>query len=304
MGKRNDTIAIIAVSAVALILVGSAMYAVSGMIGNGADRKTEAINSVSNADKKDAINQGGNKNSTSQPAKQNSGSDTMLEKNKEPDSTTKDSIESLVSSDDVYNKFISSSANDVILYSNNYATLQMQVEDSKDITLTKDDKTYKFKPPVDATLYDSLEIDFYDDNNGMCLVSIDGAAGSTYYDVYITHDGGSKWDNITTQAIAGHISRIFMVGEKDAYVISTGSAYMTDIVYYTHDGGKSWTLVENDLMSIENGVIYPLFISDDSNVVAIVQSDKEEIISMTIFKTDNKWEISKSRKLSKDKIVN
>ena len=57
-------------------------------------------------------------------------------------------------------------------------------------------------------------------------------------------------------------------------------------------------------MSIENGVIYPLFISDDSNVVAIVQSDKEEIISMTIFKTDNKWEISESRKLSKDKIVN
>ena len=87
---------------------------------------------------------------------------------------------------------------------------------------------------------------FLDEQTGWRLVIADAAAGSRFYVLEKTEDGGSSWDNINTNPFenAGGVAEGLIFYDEDfGYAGLAGASQSHSQLYVTHDGGLNFEKV-------------------------------------------------------------
>ena len=88
---------------------------------------------------------------------------------------------------------------------------------------------------------------FLTDTLGWRLVITDAAAGSRYYEMDKTEDGGSSWNRINTDPFGGNIGvteGMIFFDEKYGFAGLTGASQSYSRLYVTRDGGESFTEIQ------------------------------------------------------------
>lgn len=119
---------------------------------------------------------------------------------------------------------------------------QQQIEESKDSqgwTTDSDNGTMYF---------------FVDDNTGWRLIIIDAAAGSRFYALEKTDDGGSTWDRINGDPFsgsAGVAEGLVFYNEKLGVAGLAGASGNSSSLFITQDGGSSFLEVKLPMEQVE-----------------------------------------------------
>ena len=98
---------------------------------------------------------------------------------------------------------------------------------------------------------------FLNENIGWRLVVIDAAAGSRWYVIESTIDGGANWNRIEPDPFNGELfgvaDSIQFLDEQVGFVLMSGASESHSRLYRTTDGGNSFALVElpTELIDIE-----------------------------------------------------
>ena len=106
-----------------------------------------------------------------------------------------------------------------------------QVEDAKDTESWTVDQS-------DGTMYF-----FLDENNGWRLVITDAAAGSRFYVMEKTMDGGSTWECINDDPFSGQLGvaeGLIFYDENFGVAGITGASQSYSRLYVTRDGGRTF----------------------------------------------------------------
>lgn len=283
MGKKNGILPIAGIIVVVVAFICVMAYFVTGTISKKDSSNSELISSASSKDKEQ-------KEITAQPSDVTPSMSSELEEA----GVVQDSFEG-----SAYDYFSDKPVEDIIEYSNTKFLENMEMDESGKIVVKKElFTTDSFSLPVKIDEETQIEIDFYNRNKGVCFVGIDGAAGSFYYDVYRTIDGGKTWsksDNVVS--VSGAISRVFTVGEETVYLISSNNAYNTDVLYVSKDNAGSFSLVEKNLLELDNAVIYPLYIDVKSNVLLYSCYDGENVTEAYLYSLDGDMALIEKKKI-------
>lgn len=266
MGKKSTAFGVIIIVIVAVLVYCIGNYIIK-FVDKDSDKQTTQINSVSKDEKR-------------KPASEDVKDDIS------DDNSDDTAVE------DVFEYFKDKTAQDAIAYSDTMREVQMIIKDDGQISYAKDNQDpIVFNSPVETSDEAVMEIDFCDYNNGIFMINVDAAAGSTYYDVRTTADGGNTWSGERVISIAGSARGLYMINRNEALLISTGSPYCTDVIYISNDNGVTWEPVENELLEMEYATIFPLKISDDENVFLQAVMDDDKVSKAVVYKTDGECNI-------------
>ena len=96
---------------------------------------------------------------------------------------------------------------------------------------------------------------FFNETIGWRLVVIDAAAGSRWYVIESTIDGGANWNRIEPDPFNGELfgvaDSIQFLDEQVGFVLMSGASESHSRLYRTTDGGNSFALVELPTESID-----------------------------------------------------
>ena len=98
---------------------------------------------------------------------------------------------------------------------------------------------------------------FLNETIGWRLVVIDAAAGSRWYTLESTNDGGENWNRIEPDPFQGELfgvaDSIQFLDEQTGFVLMSGASESHSELYRTTDGGNTFTLVKlpTELIDIE-----------------------------------------------------
>ena len=112
---------------------------------------------------------------------------------------------------------------------------EQQIEEAKQETSWSVDQS-------DGTMYF-----FLTENLGWRLVVTDAAAGSRYYEMDKTEDGGTTWNRINTDPFSGSIGvteGLVFFDEQFGIVGLTGASQSYSRLYVTMDGGMTFTEIQ------------------------------------------------------------
>lgn len=88
---------------------------------------------------------------------------------------------------------------------------------------------------------------FLNDSKGWRLVVTDAAAGSRYYELEKTEDGGTTWEKINTNPFDGELGAaegLLFFDENFGFAGLTGASQSASKLYMTNDGGVTFTKLE------------------------------------------------------------
>lgn len=125
-----------------------------------------------------------------------------------------------------------------------------QIEDAKDTKSWNVDKT-------DGTMYF-----FLDDNRGWRFVVTDAAAGSRFYGMEKTKDGGTTWESINADPFQGKIGvteGLLFFNESFGIAGLTGASQSDSQLYVTKDGGVTFMKLQ---LPMEEVTQLPKFAGD------------------------------------------
>lgn len=87
---------------------------------------------------------------------------------------------------------------------------------------------------------------FLDQNKGWRLVVTDAAAGSRYYELEQTVDGGKAWEKVCENPFDGNIGvaeGLVFLDEKSGFAGLSGASGAASGLYRTKDGGKTFSII-------------------------------------------------------------
>ena len=98
---------------------------------------------------------------------------------------------------------------------------------------------------------------FLNESKGWRLIVVDAAAGSRWYVIESTNDGGKNWNRIEPDPFNGELSgvadSIQFLDEQIGFVLMSGASESHSRLYRTTDGGNSFSMVDlpKELIDIE-----------------------------------------------------
>ena len=96
---------------------------------------------------------------------------------------------------------------------------------------------------------------FLNESKGWRLVVVDAAAGSRWYVIESTNDGGKNWNRIEPDPFNGELygvaDSIQFLDEQTGFVLMSGASESHSRLYRTADGGNTFTLIELPTKLIE-----------------------------------------------------
>ena len=134
---------------------------------------------------------------------------------------------------------------------------QQQTETAKEAETWSVDNT-------DGTMYF-----FLNDDLGWRLVVADAAAGSRFYQMEKTENGGTSWEMANKDPFGGQIGvteGLILFDENFGFAGLTGASQSSSSLYMTGDGGETFTQVQLPMDSVsqipESGTEYGFTVSD------------------------------------------
>ena len=110
---------------------------------------------------------------------------------------------------------------------------------------------------------------FLNDDLGWRLVVADAAAGSRFYQMEKTENGGTSWEMVNKDPFGGQIGvteGLVFFDENFGFAGLTGASQSYSSLYMTRDGGETFTQVQLPMDSVsqipESGKEYGLTVDD------------------------------------------
>lgn len=266
MSKKNIIFSVCTIAIVAALVYVVGMFIISSVAHHGNSNNDKSSNTVS-LSKDDTVDTKDNKESVS---------------------------DEIVKVDDAFEYFRDKSFNDVIIYSNEFTRRQITIDKNDVLFVGVKDVKVDFTAPVELNDESVIAVDFKNESDGIFFVQEDASAGNIYYSVYMTNDGGAKWEEKNVTHFAGEISGVYYTDADKIVVISAGGAYATNVINVSENGAGSWKVVENEITDNENGIIYPIRITEQEKVFLIACMDNETVSSAMMYKLDNDWSVEDS----------
>ena len=116
-----------------------------------------------------------------------------------------------------------------------------QAHEEQQIEEAKEEDAWSVDPS-DGTMYF-----FLTDTLGWRLVVTDAAAGSRYYEMDKTEDGGASWNRINTDPFGGNIGvteGLVFFDEQYGFAGLTGASQSYSRLYVTRDGGVTFSEIQ------------------------------------------------------------
>ena len=128
---------------------------------------------------------------------------------------------------------------------------------------------------------------FLDDNTGYRLLVADAAAGSRFYELEITKDGGQSWNQQNADPFDGNIGvaeGIEFYNENLGVIGLAGASGDYSTLYLTQDGGKTFSMIELSMDEVtelpDTAAEYGFSISDYDYCKMPQQKDGKLIIKV------------------------
>lgn len=128
---------------------------------------------------------------------------------------------------------------------------------------------------------------FLDDNTGYRLLVADAAAGSRFYELEMTKDGGQSWNQKNADPFDGNIGvaeGIEFYNENLGVIGLAGASGDYSTLYLTQDGGKTFSMIELSMDEVtelpDTAAEYGFSISDYDYCKMPQQKDGKLIIKV------------------------
>ena len=134
-----------------------------------------------------------------------------------------------------------------------YTLISSNIKQSEQ-TVIKEQQTMEEADDYDEQI-NTMEVFLGKDNmTGFRLIATDSAAGSKYYELEKTTDGGSSWVVINEDPLRGKLGQaegIEFFTETNGYIGITDASGTYSQIYVTYDGGSTFSRIEFPMELVE-----------------------------------------------------
>ena len=138
---------------------------------------------------------------------------------------------------------------EISVYTSNKELVARYMDGSRRITTIKEEPEEKIDYEIGKSVSEDGNIYYFQNVNlGWRLVVVDAAAGSRWYRIESTSDGGKNWTRTEPDPfpneLFGVADSIWFFDEKHGFVLMGGASETHSELYYTEDGGFSFSRIK------------------------------------------------------------
>lgn len=138
---------------------------------------------------------------------------------------------------------------EISIYTSNKELVARYMDGFRRLTTIEEEPEVKIDYEIGKSVSEDGEVYYFQNENlGWRLMVIDAAAGSRWYKMENTSDGGKSWTRIEPdpfpEVLFGVADSIWFFDEKHGFVLMGGASETHSELYYTEDGGFTFSRIK------------------------------------------------------------